>query len=110
MKTPSVPQKSPDLIKGLLWSAFAASATLGAFVLPAFVLSTILTPISLEEKSWIVPIISLILLASTYFGLYRFSVFIEDIGLKKTAHILKILFPILFSISFLILLFLNLLT
>lgn len=109
MKTPTIPTKSPDLIKGLAWSIFAVSATFGAFVLPAFILKIILNPISLDKNGWIVPIISLILTASTYFGLYRFSVFIEDIGLKKTGHILKILFPIIFSISLIILLFLNLL-
>lgn len=116
MKTTDFPPQKPALIKGFLWSIFAMSATLCAFVLPAYILGDLLIQQKILKSnasftfnpSWFFPLLSLLFLAAVYFSLYRFAVFIEDVNLHKAAKIIKILFTVIFIACFLSLIILNL--
>jgi hypothetical protein len=88
----------PAKIKGLLWTIFALTATFSAFVLPAHIFFAG-PDWYIPNHSWYVaPYLMLLIFSALYHSLYRFTVFIKDLGYNLQAKVIG-------TISFLVVTF-----
>jgi hypothetical protein len=80
--------ETPAKTKGLMWTIFALTATFSAVVLPAHIL-LVTQNWPQDYSAWyIVPYFIILIFSCLYHSLYRFTVFIKDIGYNHLAGLI----------------------
>lgn len=76
----------PARAKGLLWGLFSATATYSAFILPAFIFSTLKTQSNYTAPIWFLKVyVGVTLFCALYHSLYRVKTITFDLGFNANA-------------------------